>query len=137
MRHFVKSVIRSCSLIHCACYCSKSPSQKVRGTWYNAFNKKLPTMRFKARISVAINTKKKWFDLPKKNTQVDLWGIGKKVFIDTVSKKKYDEMNELYGFYESSSDDECDYGNQHVIADAIAEMTKVLEEIETVINLCL
>ena len=49
--------------------------------YHNAFNKKLPNMRFKTRISVAINTKKKWFDLPNQSTQVDMWGVGKKVFM--------------------------------------------------------
>lgn len=49
---------------------------------------------------------------------MDLWGIGKKVFIDRFSKKKYDEMNALYGFYDTASDDESDCGNQkNVIAE--------------------
>ena len=94
--------------------------------YHNAFNKRLPKMIFKTRISVAINTKKKWFDLPQHGNPVDIWSIGKKVFVDRFSKSKYDEMKALFGFgdhNDGSSDEESDCGTKNEIADAIANIT--------------
>jgi len=104
--------------------------------YHAAFNKRLPKLRFKTRISVSLNTKKKWFDLPMPtpNTPVDVGVIGKKVFIDRFSKDKYLEMKNIYfgDHNDSSSDDESNNCNsKSEIIDAVAEITKGVRDIKT------
>jgi len=101
--------------------------------YHGAFNKRLPKLRFKTRLSVSLSTKKKWFDLPVPNTPVDVGGIGKKVFIDRFSMGKYCEMKKIYfgDNNDSSSDDESNNCNSNSeIIDAVAEITKGIRDIK-------
>jgi hypothetical protein len=107
--------------------------------YHAAFNKRLPKLRFKTRISVSLNTKKKWFDLPMPSTSVDVGGIGRKVFIDRFSIGKYREMKNIYfgDHNDSSSDDESSTCNSNSeIIDAVAEITKGVRDIKTSHKVC-
>ncbi len=63
------------------------------------FNREL--LSLKSTISVNLNTKSFWFDLPRSNETVDLKSTMEKVFIDRFSKEAFDRFNSIY--FESSN----------------------------------
>eukprot|EP00804_Cyclotella_cryptica_P010561 CCRYP_019863-RA/>CCRYP_019863-RA protein AED:0.10 eAED:0.13 QI:0/1/0/1/1/1/2/0/352 len=61
-----------------------------------SFNQRKEIIQFKSTISVKINTKAKWFDLPSTFKMVNTLEIAKRVFIERFSQSTFDSFMELY-----------------------------------------
>lgn len=99
--------------------------------YHGAFNKRLPSIRFKTTISVDSSTKKKWFDLPFRSITVNVGAVGKKVFIERFSKKSYNEMAAIY-FEDGDSEDESGNSSTNDEIDSVADITEGIRNIKAV-----
>ena len=73
--------------------------------YHGSFNPNRKPIPFKSTISVKLNTKAKWFDLPHpdENIEDELDEIAKKVYKERFSEESFDQFSKAY--FDSDSDD--------------------------------
>lgn len=77
--------------------------EKVLPTIYpGSFDPNLRSVRFKSTISVKLNTKAKWFNLPRKGETIEMSQIATRVFKERFSEETFDRLEE--NCFHSSSD---------------------------------
>jgi hypothetical protein len=61
-------------------------------------------IRFKSKISVKLNTRAKWFDLPSTGEEVAHWDIAEKVFVERFSQETFDSLMQDYFFSDDGNE---------------------------------
>ncbi|KAL7538859.1 hypothetical protein ACHAXR_011420 [Thalassiosira sp. AJA248-18] len=97
----------------------------------NSFNTNHNSIRFKSSVSLKLNTKAKWFNLPITGEVIEMGQIAVKVFKERFSEEKYERLRHLYFGSDSSDGDETSdkveekEAADHHVDDIINELKKV------------
>jgi hypothetical protein len=89
-----------------------------------SFNTEREAISFKSRVSLNMNTKTKWFDLPVKGETINTGEIAEKVYKERFSEETFNRMWELYCGSDSEIEEETES------CDGVDAITRELKKVD-------
>ena len=98
------------------------------------FNSRRSQIGFKSTVSLKLNTKTKWFDLPLKGEIIEMGEIAERVFKERFSEETYERLEGEY-FYDSSDEENGNEDGQagaqdNGEADTVDDIARGLSEVD-------
>ena len=95
-----------------------------------SFNLDKNDIKFKSRVSIKMNTKAKWFDLPSTDEYVECWDIAERVFIERFSQDTFNTFTDEYFGLEESVENTTEGNTNDVQKDGMVDLVQQLKELE-------
>ena len=95
-----------------------------------SFNLDNKNIKFKSRISIKLNTKAKWFDLPSTDEWVDCWDIAERVFIERFSHDTFGTLMDKYFGSEESGESATKSNANSEQKDGMEDIVQQLKDLE-------
>ena len=95
-----------------------------------SFNLDKNDIKFKSRVSIKMNTKAKWFDLPSTDEYVECWDIAERVFIERFSQDTFNTLTDEYFGLEENVESTAKGNTNDVQKDGTVHLVQQLKELE-------
>ena len=95
-----------------------------------SFNLDKNDIKFKSRVSIKMNTKAKWFDLPSTDEYVECWDIAERVFIERFSQDTFNTLTDEYFGLEENVESTAKGNTNDVQKDGMVDLLQQLKELE-------